>query len=72
MSKSKFDYYHKNILMPNKNRFHLIRLSNPLMTELIFSSADTILRFTPLGTLIFDHMEMKDFTKLTNHLAHLP
>ncbi|CAF0980559.1 unnamed protein product [Rotaria sordida] len=71
MSKSKFEYYHKNILLPNKHRIRLIRLSNPFMNELIFSSAYTILRFIHLETLIFDHIEMKDFIKLINHLAHL-
>ncbi|CAF3610681.1 unnamed protein product [Rotaria sp. Silwood1] len=71
MSKSKFEYYHKNILLPNKHRIYLIRLSIPFMSELIFSSAYTILRFIHLQTLIIDHIEMKDFIKLSNHLAHL-
>ncbi|CAF3112325.1 unnamed protein product [Rotaria sp. Silwood2] len=72
MSKSNFEDYYRNILIPNRNQIKLLRLSNPFTADIIFSPPRTILNFGHLETLILDNVQIRYFTKVFNRLIDLP
>ena len=71
ISKSSFQYYHRQILMPNKHRITTLRLANVFLPDLIFSPVRTVSDFTRLETLIFDHCKSKYLPNIIHHLASL-
>jgi len=40
MSKQKFQYYHKNLIIPSRHRINILRLSNPFPTNIIFFTTE--------------------------------
>ncbi|CAF4438126.1 unnamed protein product [Rotaria sp. Silwood2] len=72
MSKSNFEDYYKNILLPNKHRINLIRSSNLFIVNIIFSQPRMILKFIRLEILILDNINLKYFNKIVEYLNCLP
>ncbi len=72
MSKSTFQQYNRQILMPNKHRIRSLRLSNPFLIDFIFSPVRITSNFIRLETLIFDHIKSKYLPNILHHLASLP
>ncbi|CAF5126517.1 unnamed protein product, partial [Rotaria sp. Silwood1] len=55
ISKTNFEDYYHNILIPNQSQITFLRLSNPFVAEIIFSEARLILNFIRLETIILDY-----------------
>ncbi|CAF1261998.1 unnamed protein product [Rotaria sordida] len=72
MSKSKFHYYHRNIILPNQHRINSLRLSNPFTMDIIFSLPRIISKFICLEILILDNIKAQYLNKIFNHLILLP
>ncbi|CAF4429026.1 unnamed protein product, partial [Adineta steineri] len=68
MSKSSFEYYFTNIIIPNQDRIISLHLSNLFIVDRIFSSLSN---FTQLKTLIIHGTELQ-LTNLLNYIAILP
>ncbi|CAF4254137.1 unnamed protein product [Rotaria magnacalcarata] len=71
ISKHDFKGYYKNILLPNRHRIRLLRLSNSCITEIIFSAPRITLQFVRLESLIPNNIQMKYWNKIFNYLIHL-
>lgn len=71
ISKSAFQYYHRQILMPNKHRMTTLRLSHVFIPDLIFSPVRTASDFARLETFIFDHGKSKYLPNILHHLSSL-
>ncbi|CAF4795903.1 unnamed protein product, partial [Rotaria sp. Silwood2] len=72
ISKSNFEYYYRSILIPNRERISLLRLSNPFTTDIVFSPANIILKFISLETLILDNIHVKYLNEIFDYLLDLP
>ncbi|CAF1379616.1 unnamed protein product [Rotaria sordida] len=72
ISKSNFEDYYQNIIIPNRNRIKLLRFSNPFTVDIIFAPPRTILNFSHLETLILNSVQIRYFTKVFRHLIELP
>jgi hypothetical protein len=72
MSKSNFERYHKNIILPNKHRINVLRLSNPFTVDIVFSPPRILSKFLQLETLILDNIKTKYFNNILNQLYFLP
>jgi hypothetical protein len=72
MSKSKFEHYHKNIILPNKHRINILRLSNPFTVDIIFSPPRVLCKFIQLESLILDNISAKYLKNILKHSILLP
>ncbi|CAF3730249.1 unnamed protein product [Rotaria sordida] len=63
MSKSNFENYYINIILPNRYRINLLRLTNPFTLDAIFSPPSIIVEFIHLETLILDNVQSKNLDK---------
>ncbi|CAF1190306.1 unnamed protein product [Rotaria sordida] len=72
MSKSNFEQYHKNIILPNKHRINYLRLSNAFTVDIIFSPPRLISKFLQLETLVFDNINARYLNNILHHLIILP
>ncbi|CAF3666684.1 unnamed protein product [Rotaria sordida] len=72
ISKSNFEDYYNNILIPNQSRINFLRLSNPFTAEIVFLEPHLILNFIRLETLILDNVQNKNFDKFFDYLIWLP
>jgi hypothetical protein len=72
MSKSNFENFHKDIILPNKHRINYLRLSNPFTVDIIFSPPSLICDYIQLEKLIFDNINSKYLNNILKHLIHLP
>ncbi|CAF4003842.1 unnamed protein product [Rotaria sp. Silwood1] len=70
MSKNDFEGFHVNIIIPNRHRINSLRLSNPFVSQIVFSSSRIILQFIHLEQLILDNIEMKYLRKILHCLSH--
>ncbi|CAF2518324.1 unnamed protein product [Rotaria sp. Silwood2] len=52
VSKSNFQDYYRNIVIPNKHRINVLSLSNPFAVDIVLSSPPIISDFVRLETLI--------------------
>ncbi|CAF1522426.1 unnamed protein product, partial [Rotaria sordida] len=71
ISKSNFEDYYYNILIPNQSQINFLRLSNPFVAEIIFSEPRLILNFIRLQTIILDYVQEKNFNKFFDYLICL-
>ncbi|CAF0829401.1 unnamed protein product [Rotaria sordida] len=71
MSKSNFQHYYTNILMPNKHRITSIYLSNLFIVDRVCSPPRIILTFVQLERLILDNIQLKYLQNILNHLISL-
>jgi hypothetical protein len=72
ISKSNFERYHKNIIIPNKHRINVLRLSNPFTVDIVLSPPGLIRNFFCLETLILDNINTKNLYKICLELMCLP
>ncbi|CAF1520734.1 unnamed protein product, partial [Rotaria sp. Silwood1] len=72
MSKSNFEHYYNDIIIPNKHRINKLRLSNIFTINIIFSSSRFICKYLQLETLILDNIKSKSLENILNHLSFLP
>ena len=72
MSKSRFDYYHENIIIPNKHRINYLRLTNPFTVDIVFSPPRSILKFLKLEILILENIKAKYLDNILDHSLFLP
>ncbi|CAF4786954.1 unnamed protein product [Rotaria sp. Silwood1] len=72
MSKSNFNYYHGNIILPNQHRINSLRLSNPFTVDIIFSPPRILSKFICLEILILDNIKAQYLNRIFNHLILLP
>ena len=71
MSKSTFERYHKNIIIPNRHQINYLRLSNPFTVDLVFSPPRVISKFSRLQTLVLDQIKPKYLENIFIHLSFL-
>ncbi len=72
MSKSAFEHYHKNIIIPNKHRINYLRLSNPFTVDIVFSPPRITSKFLQLERLVLDHVNGKYLYNILKHAILLP
>ncbi|CAF4775800.1 unnamed protein product, partial [Rotaria sp. Silwood2] len=72
ISKSRFEHYNTNIIIPFQYRITLLHLSNPLIIERLFSPISILLKFIRLENLLLRNIESKYFEELLIHLISLP
>ncbi|CAF4209644.1 unnamed protein product, partial [Rotaria sordida] len=72
ISKSKFEHYNTNIIIPFQYRITLLHLSNPLIIERLFSPISILLKFIRLENLHLRNIESKYFQEILIHLISLP
>ncbi|CAF4552830.1 unnamed protein product, partial [Rotaria sp. Silwood2] len=72
ISKNDFKNFYINILIPNRHRINLLRLSNPFVVEIIFSPPRMVLQFIHLEKLVLDNIQMKYLRKIFDYLMYLP
>jgi hypothetical protein len=72
ISKSSFELYYKNIILPNKHRINILRLSNPFTVDIVFSPPRIISKFLRLEKLILDNIDAKYLNNILNQSIHLP
>ncbi|CAF3712013.1 unnamed protein product, partial [Rotaria sp. Silwood1] len=72
ISKSKFECYNTNIIIPFQYRITLLHLLNPLIIERLFSPISILLNFIRLENLHLGNIESKYFEELLIHLISLP
>jgi len=72
LSKSSFEHYYNDIILPNKHRINILRLSNPFTVDIVFSPPRFILKFLQLEILILDNIKTKYLENILNHLISLP
>ncbi|CAF4099524.1 unnamed protein product, partial [Rotaria sordida] len=72
MSKSNFEQYHKDIILPNKHRINYLRLSNAFTVDIIFSPPRLISKFLQLETLVFDNINARYLNNILHHQIILP
>ena len=71
MSKSTFERYHKNVIIPNQHRIDYLRLSNPFIVDMIFSPPILISRFIQLEKLVLDQIHAKYLRNILLHAGFL-
>ncbi|CAF1074519.1 unnamed protein product, partial [Rotaria sordida] len=72
ISKSKFERYNTNIIIPFQYRITLLHLSNPLIIERLFSPISILLKFIRLENRHLLNIESKYFEEILIHLISLP
>ncbi|CAF2074538.1 unnamed protein product [Rotaria magnacalcarata] len=72
VSKSNFERYYENMIIPNKHRINLLCLSNPFTADIILSSPCIMSDFVRLETLILDNITAKNLYKIFLELMFLP
>ncbi|CAF1427167.1 unnamed protein product [Adineta steineri] len=72
MSKSTFQRYYTDIIMPNRYRIGSLRLSDPFTLDLIFKPPRIILKFLRLETLILNNIKSKYLGNIFKYLSLLP
>lgn len=71
ISKSTFERYHTNVIIPNRHRIGYLRLSNPFTVDRVFSPPRVISKFLRLQTLILDQIKAKYLENIFIHLSFL-
>ncbi|CAF0833251.1 unnamed protein product [Adineta steineri] len=72
ISKSTFQRYNKDIILPNKHRIHSLHLSNPCLYDDISSPIHILSQFLHLKTLSLNNIESKHLEYLLPTLVSLP
>jgi len=72
MTKTNFERYYKKIILPNRRRINILRLSNPFTVDIVFSPSRIITQFSQLETLILDNINAKSFNNISIYLMFLP
>ncbi|CAF0965056.1 unnamed protein product [Rotaria sordida] len=72
ISKSTFQCYYTQIIIPYQYKIKSLHLANPFINEIHFSSNSIELKFIQLETLILDKITYEYLGKLLNHLISFP
>ncbi|CAF4191090.1 unnamed protein product, partial [Adineta steineri] len=72
ISKSTFERYNKDIILPNKHRIRSLHLSNPCLYDDISSPIHILSQFLHLKTLSLNNIESKHLEYLLPTLVSLP
>ncbi|CAF3960234.1 unnamed protein product, partial [Rotaria sp. Silwood1] len=72
MSKSNFEQYYKDIILPNKHRMNYLCLSNAFTVDIIFSPPRLISKFLQLEALVLDNIDTRYLNNILHHLIILP
>jgi hypothetical protein len=72
ISKSSFEHYLNDIIILNKHRINILRLSNQFTVDVVFSPPRFILKFLQLKILILDNIKTKYLENIFIHLISLP
>jgi hypothetical protein len=72
MTKTNFQRYYKKIILPNRHRINILRLSNPFTVDAVFSPSRFITQFVQLETLILDNINNKSFNNISDYFIFLP
>ncbi|CAF1043750.1 unnamed protein product [Adineta steineri] len=72
ISKSTFQRYNKDVILPNKYRIHSLHLSNPCLYDDISSPIHILSQFLRLETLSLNNIESKHLEDLLPRLVSLP
>ncbi|CAF1091440.1 unnamed protein product [Rotaria sordida] len=72
ISKSTFQCYYTQIIIPYQYKIKSLHLTNPFINEILFSSNSIELKFIRLETLILDKITYEYLGKLLNHLISFP
>ena len=72
MSKSTFQCYTTDMIVPNRDRIHSLYISNRFIYNLPLSLTGMLTEFTRLGRLVLDNMSSKDLKAILLQLAALP
>jgi hypothetical protein len=72
MSKSNFQDYHSDMIVPNKHRIISLHLSDVFFIDMILSPPRILSKFLRLETLILDNIKVKHLENILNHALSLP
>ncbi|CAF4030746.1 unnamed protein product [Rotaria sordida] len=72
LSKSNFEYYYRNMIIPYQHRIQSFYLSNLFIVDLFLSSFSLIPKLIQLQTLIIDKIQSKYLNNFLNDLFFLP
>jgi len=72
MTKTNFQHYYIKIILPNKHRINILRLSNPFTVDIVFSPPRLITQFSQLEILVLDNINAKYFDNISTYLIFLP
>lgn len=72
ISKSNFEQYNRQFLIPNRRRIRSLYVSNLFLIDSIFVPIKAASSFLRLQRLIFDGVKPKYFSRLFYYLATLP
>ncbi|CAF1208513.1 unnamed protein product [Rotaria sordida] len=72
LSKSNFEYYYRNMIIPYQHRIQSFYLSNLFIVDLFLSSFSLISKLIQLQTLIIDKIQSKYLNNFLNDLFFLP
>ncbi|CAF1102934.1 unnamed protein product [Rotaria sordida] len=70
--KSNVEGYYEKMIIRNKHRINIIRLSNPFIVDIIFSPTHVISKFSCLEILILDNIHTKNLHEIFLELMCLP
>ncbi|CAF1529622.1 unnamed protein product, partial [Rotaria sordida] len=68
ISKSNFEDYNRNMIIPNQHRIKLLSLSNPFMIEIMFYPLKLISNFIHLEKLILNWITLEYLIDILKHL----
>ncbi|CAF4876308.1 unnamed protein product [Rotaria socialis] len=71
MSKSNFEDYKKDIILPCKHRIISVNISNPFVVDIMFRPVRLASQLTRLKTVILDNIKSKYLCNILKHLASL-
>jgi hypothetical protein len=72
ISKSTFEHYYTEIIIPYQDQIESLHLTNPFITEILFSSNSIKLELVRLERLILDKITSDYLEELLNHLITFP
>ncbi|CAF4634689.1 unnamed protein product [Rotaria sp. Silwood2] len=72
ISKSNFEHFNKDFILPNMHRITSLRVSNPMIYDLNISPTHMISKFVQLKRLFLDQIESIYMEKILRQLISLP
>ncbi len=72
ISKSTFQHYFTDIIIPNQHRIVSFHLSNPIIIDQVFSPASISSKLTRLQNLVFRNIKPDSLENILIHLLSLP
>jgi hypothetical protein len=70
--KSNFKHYYEDMIIPNKHRVNVLRLSDPFIADTFATPPHLLSTFIRLEILILDNISVKSFDEVLNDINVLP